>query len=250
MTVLSPDEEYTDEDEYQIEPDFQDSTTTEFIEPEQDSSVLEGHNQQTSLNNLPLQPSVSGPGDVPKPEPRHYPSGDVIQPQRPLPKHAILQVYPNRLKDIPPHTSGGQVFSVDEKVDFDSGGKTSCAFGIFICISCIFCKILFILSRKKFNATFVSAVIQYSTNNKETCERFQTHCSQNADCTDYSAGFCCHCNSGFYGNGRHCLPNGKCLCTKMCKTPLGMYDHQKSSNSGNAWSFQKVFSGIKCKFRR
>ncbi|KAA0710949.1 Nidogen-2 [Triplophysa tibetana] len=172
MTVQSPDEEYTDEDEYQIEPDFQDSTTTDFIEPEQDSSVLEGHNQQTSLNNFPLQPSVSGPGDVPQPEPHHYPSEDVIHPQRPLPEHAILQVYPNRLKDIPPHTSGGQVFSVDEKVDFESG------------------------------------VVQYSTNNKETCERFQTHCSQNADCTDYSTGFCCHCNSGFYGNGRHCLPNG------------------------------------------
>ncbi|KAI7804654.1 nidogen-2 isoform X2 [Triplophysa rosa] len=172
MTVQSPDEEYTDEDEYHIDPDFQDSTTTEFIEPEQDSSVLEGHNQQTSLNNLPLQPSVSGPGDVPQPEPRHFPSEDVIQPQRPLPKHAILQVYPNRLKDIPPHTSGGQVFSVDEKVDFDSG------------------------------------VIHYSTDNKETCERFQTQCSQNAHCTDYSTGFCCHCHSGFYGNGRQCLPNG------------------------------------------
>ncbi len=53
------------------------------------------------------------------------------------------------------------------------------------------------------------AVIHYSTDNKETCERYQQQCSQNARCTDYSTGFCCHCNSGFYGNGRHCLPNGK-----------------------------------------
>lgn len=129
MTVQLPDDEYTDEEEYHIEPDFQNPITTEFIEPDQDS---EGHNQQTSLDNFPLQPSVSGPGDVPQPEPRHFPSEDVTQPQRPLPKHAILQVYPNRLKDVPPHTSGGQVFSVEEKVDFDSGGKTSCAFNILI----------------------------------------------------------------------------------------------------------------------
>uniref|UniRef100_A0A8C7FJT0 Nidogen 2 n=1 Tax=Oncorhynchus kisutch TaxID=8019 RepID=A0A8C7FJT0_ONCKI len=51
-------------------------------------------------------------------------------------------------------------------------------------------------------------VIQYSTETKETCARFQQQCSQNADCTDYSSGFCCHCRSGFYGNGRHCLPDG------------------------------------------
>uniref|UniRef100_A0A4W5PBD3 Nidogen 2 n=1 Tax=Hucho hucho TaxID=62062 RepID=A0A4W5PBD3_9TELE len=47
-----------------------------------------------------------------------------------------------------------------------------------------------------------------TTETKETCARFQQQCSQNADCTDYSSGFCCHCRSGFYGNGRHCLPDG------------------------------------------
>lgn len=197
MTVQLPDDEYTDEEEYHIEPDFQNPITTEFIEPDQDS---EGYKQQTSLDNFPLQPSVSGPGDVPQPEPRHFPSEDVTQPQRPLPKHAILQVYPNRLKDVPPHTSGGQVFSVEEKINFDSGGKTSCAFNVIIC--------MYFVSVSKFS-TFVSAVIHYSTDNKETCERSQTQCSQNARCTDYSTGFCCQCNSGFYGNGQHCLPNGK-----------------------------------------
>uniref|UniRef100_A0A8C8FQM3 Nidogen-2 n=1 Tax=Oncorhynchus tshawytscha TaxID=74940 RepID=A0A8C8FQM3_ONCTS len=55
---------------------------------------------------------------------------------------------------------------------------------------------------------FDTGVIQYSTETKETCARFQQQCSQNADCTDYSSGFCCHCRSGFYGNGRHCLPDG------------------------------------------
>uniref|UniRef100_A0A8D0B1Z8 Nidogen 2 n=1 Tax=Sander lucioperca TaxID=283035 RepID=A0A8D0B1Z8_SANLU len=33
-------------------------------------------------------------------------------------------------------------------------------------------------------------------------------CSQNAFCSDYATGFCCHCRPGFYGNGRHCLPEG------------------------------------------
>ncbi|XP_016347892.1 nidogen-2-like [Sinocyclocheilus anshuiensis] len=173
LDAVLPDEDYTetDEEEYDpIDPDFQDPTTTEFLEPEQDSSILERLNQEVPLGQSPPQPSESGPGDFPQPDPHNLPPEDVTQPQWPLPKHAILQVYPNRVKDVPP--SGGQVFSVEEKVDFDSG------------------------------------VIHYSTDNKETCERFQQQCSQNAHCTEYSTGFCCHCNSGFYGNGRHCLPNG------------------------------------------
>uniref|UniRef100_A0A4W6E3A5 Nidogen 2 n=1 Tax=Lates calcarifer TaxID=8187 RepID=A0A4W6E3A5_LATCA len=40
------------------------------------------------------------------------------------------------------------------------------------------------------------------------CARFQQQCSQNAFCSDYATGFCCHCRPGFYGNGRHCLPEG------------------------------------------
>ncbi|XP_043118765.1 nidogen-2 isoform X3 [Puntigrus tetrazona] len=166
LDAAFPDEDYTDTDEEEydpIDPDFQDPTTTEYLEPDQDSSILERLKQEVPLGQSPPQPSESGPGEFPQPE-------DVTQPQRPLPKHAILQVYPNRVKDVPP--SGGQVFSVEEKVEFDSG------------------------------------VIHYSTDNKETCERFQQQCSHNAHCSDYSSGFCCHCNSGFYGNGRHCLPNG------------------------------------------
>uniref|UniRef100_A0A3P8RFY0 Nidogen 2a (osteonidogen) n=1 Tax=Astatotilapia calliptera TaxID=8154 RepID=A0A3P8RFY0_ASTCA len=38
--------------------------------------------------------------------------------------------------------------------------------------------------------------------------RFLQQCSQNAFCTDYATGFCCHCQPGFYGNGRQCLPDG------------------------------------------
>uniref|UniRef100_A0A671M3A8 Nidogen-2-like n=1 Tax=Sinocyclocheilus anshuiensis TaxID=1608454 RepID=A0A671M3A8_9TELE len=175
LDAVLPDEDYTetDEEEYDpIDPDFQDPTTTEFLEPEQDSSILERLNQEVPLGQSPPQPSESGPGDFPQPDPHNLPPEDVTQPQWPLPKHAILQVYPNRVKDVPP--SGGQVL-------FKSNLS------------------LFPLS---------PAVIHYSTDNKETCERFQQQCSQNAHCTEYSTGFCCHCNSGFYGNGRHCLPNG------------------------------------------
>ncbi|XP_014909287.1 nidogen-2 isoform X8 [Poecilia latipinna] len=91
------------------------------------------------------------------------------QPQLPL---EVLDVYPP-LRSNPPLSPGGHVVSVDEDdVDFDTG------------------------------------VIQYTTENKETCARFQQQCSQNAFCSDYPTGFCCHCQPGFYGNGRHCLPDG------------------------------------------
>ncbi|CAK6432078.1 unnamed protein product [Pipistrellus nathusii] len=48
----------------------------------------------------------------------------------------------------------------------------------------------------------------YRIPNKETCEHNHQACSQNAFCTDYATGFCCHCQSQFNGNGEHCLPRG------------------------------------------
>ncbi|XP_049425861.1 nidogen-2 isoform X14 [Epinephelus fuscoguttatus] len=91
------------------------------------------------------------------------------QPQVPL---EVVDVYPPH-RSVPPLSPGGHVVSVDEDdVDFDTG------------------------------------VIHYTTENKETCARFQQQCSQNAFCSDYATGFCCHCRPGFYGNGRHCLPEG------------------------------------------
>ncbi|XP_067895206.1 uncharacterized protein nid2a isoform X2 [Heterodontus francisci] len=53
-----------------------------------------------------------------------------------------------------------------------------------------------------------TGVFTYSTDTRETCERNQGQCSQQAYCADYSSGFCCHCHSGYYGNGRECLPEG------------------------------------------
>uniref|UniRef100_A0A452SRD9 Nidogen 2 n=1 Tax=Ursus americanus TaxID=9643 RepID=A0A452SRD9_URSAM len=51
-------------------------------------------------------------------------------------------------------------------------------------------------------------VFTYNAANKETCEHHHGQCSQHAFCTDYATGFCCHCQSRFYGNGKHCLPEG------------------------------------------
>ncbi|XP_061468527.1 nidogen-2 [Rhineura floridana] len=56
--------------------------------------------------------------------------------------------------------------------------------------------------------SFNPDVFTYSTSNVETCEDHHSQCSLHAFCTDYSTGFCCHCQSKFYGNGRHCLPEG------------------------------------------
>ncbi|KAL2789922.1 nidogen-2 precursor [Daubentonia madagascariensis] len=51
-------------------------------------------------------------------------------------------------------------------------------------------------------------VFTYNAANKETCEHNHGQCSRHAFCTDYATGFCCHCQSRFYGNGKHCLPEG------------------------------------------
>ncbi|XP_052589432.1 nidogen-2 [Peromyscus californicus insignis] len=51
-------------------------------------------------------------------------------------------------------------------------------------------------------------VFSYNGASRETCEHSHGQCSRHAFCTDYATGFCCHCQSRFYGNGKHCLPEG------------------------------------------
>ncbi|NWZ83997.1 NID2 protein, partial [Poecile atricapillus] len=51
-------------------------------------------------------------------------------------------------------------------------------------------------------------VFTYSAASKETCAQHHGRCSPHAFCTDYAAGFCCHCRATFYGNGWQCLPEG------------------------------------------
>lgn len=65
-------------------------------------------------------------------------------------------------------------------------------------------------SLSPFNASlFYFPVFTYNASNKETCEHNHGQCSRHAFCTDYATGFCCHCQSRFYGNGKHCLPAGE-----------------------------------------
>ncbi|XP_054619388.1 nidogen-2 [Dunckerocampus dactyliophorus] len=154
--------------------------------------VLAGESLQPRSSDLPPSPSThqvsQGSEDLPlTSEPRHsseavesqyappppgqdtIPDGGDQRSQEPQPQVPV-ELYPPH-RNEPPLAPGGHIVSVEEDdIDFDTG------------------------------------VIHYTTENKETCARFQQQCSQNAFCSDYATGFCCHCRHGFYGNGRHCLP--------------------------------------------
>ncbi|RXM95852.1 Nidogen-1 [Acipenser ruthenus] len=120
------------------------------------------------------EPSYPEPS-YPKPA---YPQASYPEPSNPQPREADVQaVYPEGgviplPESSPPHTQGRSVVSVDEDVDVDAG------------------------------------VFVYNTESRETCAQFEGQCSRHAYCSDYLSGFCCHCQSGYYGNGRHCLPDG------------------------------------------
>ncbi|KAM9820898.1 LOW QUALITY PROTEIN: nidogen-2 [Neosynchiropus ocellatus] len=123
---------------------------------------------------LPPEPRYSSEGAVrsnPPPTPAERAGAQRPEEQQPKVPLEAAAVYPPHGNE-PPLTPGGHVVTVEDDVDFDTG------------------------------------VIQYTTENKETCARFRQQCSQNAFCSDYATGFCCHCSPGFYGNGRHCLPDG------------------------------------------
>lgn len=64
---------------------------------------------------------------------------------------------------------------------------------------------------------FLLAVLTFNPVSRETCDRKLGYCSPYAFCTDYSTGFCCHCQDSYYGNGVHCLPKGNLLCSWMCR---------------------------------
>ncbi|XP_041942969.1 nidogen-2 isoform X5 [Alosa sapidissima] len=171
--------------EYSDYPEFQSPTLPEFVEAGADPSLLQSPDQPqvqlygeevplTASPETPESPnSESGPRQHPAiPEPRNLPPEHSGLPQRPVPEHTILELFPTRDGGSPRHSPKDQVDSVVQGVDLDTG------------------------------------VIQYNGGSKETCERFSQQCSQNAYCSDYATGLCCHCRSGFYGNGQHCLPSG------------------------------------------
>ncbi|XP_037552667.1 nidogen-2 [Nematolebias whitei] len=171
---LSPE---TTTPEYELE--YSDNTFAAETEQEVDRYTLtEVSDHQVSDN----REDVPEPRLSPEPAEREYAPPDPPQtaqkgraghPQEQQPQLPLdeADVYPPERQNTP-LSPGVHVVSVDEDVDLDSG------------------------------------VIQYTTENKETCAGFQQQCSQNAFCSDYATGFCCHCRPGFYGNGRQCLPDG------------------------------------------
>ncbi|KAM4559740.1 nidogen-2 [Odontesthes bonariensis] len=179
--VFEPDTE-VDEDDYSLtrrDPDFQPAPAASPHPPSapaEDSGRPMLYNGEdvllTSESKYRSEPAERqyAPPDLP----HTVSQGGAQQRQEQLPLHPqeVVDLYPPS-RNEPPLSPGGHVVSVDEDdVDFDTG------------------------------------VIQYTTENKETCARFQRQCSENAFCMDYATGFCCHCRPGFYGNGRHCLPEG------------------------------------------
>lgn len=44
--------------------------------------------------------------------------------------------------------------------------------------------------------------------NLGSCANNRNKCSKFGECRDYANGYCCHCISGFYGNGIQCVAEG------------------------------------------
>ncbi|XP_069741272.1 nidogen-1 [Narcine bancroftii] len=51
-------------------------------------------------------------------------------------------------------------------------------------------------------------VFLYNTERQQRCSVNHHVCSIHGQCRDYVAGFCCHCNPGYYGNGKQCVAEG------------------------------------------
>ncbi|XP_027866981.1 nidogen-2 isoform X5 [Xiphophorus couchianus] len=170
LDTTTPEYEF---DDYNFEPESQEEVDAAGS-PDSPNTRSEDSDRQLSYNreDVPLTLEPVERQYAPPGFPLTVPEGRTqrVEEQQPQLPLEVVDVYPP-LRNPPP--SGGHVVSLDEEdVDFDTG------------------------------------VIQYTTENKETCARFQQQCSQNAFCSDYATGFCCHCRPGFYGNGRHCLPDG------------------------------------------
>ncbi|XP_072895083.1 nidogen-2 [Hemitrygon akajei] len=173
---VSQESDYAENEDYRHHYDNEESEYTPSI-----SMAPHGR-----VAGIPDDPPYPDAGIIPS-YPEGYPEAGVMSsypesgafpsyPER-GPEVGTRMTYPNGYSEIVPGnqlpvTSGRSVVSVDEDAELGTG------------------------------------VFTYNTGTKETCERNQKQCSQNGYCTDYSSGFCCHCQSGYYGNGRQCLPEG------------------------------------------
>uniref|UniRef100_A0A4W3I6L6 Nidogen 2 n=1 Tax=Callorhinchus milii TaxID=7868 RepID=A0A4W3I6L6_CALMI len=156
------------------EPDYPevDDYDEEFDEDDDetfDFSPLAPTDPRERVHNIPEQPPYPDAGIIP-PHPEGYPEAGVVSS---YPEARGLPLYPERYQEAEWHVSE------------------------------------FLLTKNKTNKGILCiSVFTYSTDARETCERNQGQCSQYAYCADYSSGFCCHCHSGYYGNGRQCLVEG------------------------------------------
>uniref|UniRef100_A0A3P9A7G2 Nidogen 2a (osteonidogen) n=1 Tax=Esox lucius TaxID=8010 RepID=A0A3P9A7G2_ESOLU len=191
-TAPFEEEEELEEGDYSpiTDPDFHSPAIPEFhVNSHPDRGALPGHARlQPYGGDLPLTSNpqyrdhdnidtptlVSGPSG-----PAEYPDREV-QPQAeapqavPRPEHTALEVFPYTREENSPRLESSPPLA-------PGGGH-----------------IVDVVEEENFE----------TGETKRTCAVFQQQCSQNAYCTDYPAGFCCHCRTGFYGNGWQCLPDG------------------------------------------
>lgn len=112
----NPDDESFDaEQEYNIDPDFQNPDVT-------DDSTLSGLNQEADANLPPLDPyggdvNVSLDPQTDHTAPTNGPPEEVVEPLHP--ENTVLEAYPVH----PIH----EMIDVDEEVNFDSGGEAESA---------------------------------------------------------------------------------------------------------------------------
>ncbi|KAM6945358.1 LOW QUALITY PROTEIN: nidogen-2 [Aplochiton taeniatus] len=192
--------EYPDEEDYPLteEPDFQPPGPESLPVPLPGQARLQPYGGDVPLNSdpqfgapPPSLPPASGPREHPQHQPRVHAPEPGRQPQAHAPQNpqSYAQTHPRGEQsavNVPPRREQGQGGA--ERLPLSPGAH--------------------IVDVEEDDVDFDTGIIQYSTDTKETCARFQQQCSQNAVCSDYAAGYCCHCRSGFYGNGRHCLPDG------------------------------------------
>uniref|UniRef100_A0A8C8SCJ6 Nidogen 2 n=1 Tax=Pelusios castaneus TaxID=367368 RepID=A0A8C8SCJ6_9SAUR len=151
-------------------PSLASPSSEDDVESSQETGVRTPPSLETSDSLLEL--TTEGlPENPEKDHIQPYPDSGAAPSEMDIyPEHeVILQGYP---ENAPPFNRGRQVVGVDEDVSFNPD------------------------------------VFTYNPSSKETCEWNHSQCSQHAFCTDYATGFCCHCLPKFYGNGRHCLPEG------------------------------------------
>lgn len=114
------DESFDSEQEYNIDPDFQNPDVTEFPQPGHDASPMSGLNQEADSDLSPLDPYEGDVTQSSDPQTDHsvpinVPPEEIVESVHPVPEHTLLEAYPVRPE--------GQVVNVEEDVDFDSGGE-------------------------------------------------------------------------------------------------------------------------------